>query len=127
MNEGITLLLERMKSHPEEFQDCWDGNYPSSSEDKWGMIKHSVRERMNYLRRQRSHRSDTTEKYGFANLPPLPFLTDEEVEMVYDRLNEINAEAFHHYIMKNMLAPSEGGQERGPKSLQAYPANTTGY
>lgn len=124
MNEAVELLLKRMDSHPEEFTYDW-GNNGSGTSSKWETIRYSIFERMNYIMRKRD-KQEPRDNYGFHHLPPLPFLTDNEVETLYNKFAEANAVAFRNYVMEVLVTGSNPRLANSPVAT-ASPVLTTAY
>ena len=119
MNESVELLLKRMESHPEEFAYEWGPS--SAAQGKWDYVRHGVHERMNYIRRMQAG-AESGKEYGYVYLPALPFLSDAEVETLYDKFNELNAKAFHNYVM-SVIVTGEGKSSLDVAIIGSY-ANT---
>jgi hypothetical protein len=89
MNRGVEVLLKRMESTPEEFQN------QKSSVIKWGWVIQAV------IRRAQS---------GYpTHTADLPFLPDDEVRMIYDKWLELQAGWFTEEVLKTLLANSDPG------------------
>ena len=89
MNEGVQLMLKRMDSHPEEFsQDRYN---------RWSPIMEQV------------HRRISPEP---TVSPALPFLSDEEVALVYDKWLSIQGPLFTDSVMRAIML-EDGGEELG--------------
>jgi hypothetical protein len=88
MNEelsvGVRIFLERCKTNPEEIMDV-----------KWLNVVESV---FNY-------------KETRARSASLRGLTEQEIDLIYEALNELYRAKFDSYIMANVLNADEG--ERG--------------
>ena len=90
MNEGVQILLDRMDTNPEEFED-YSG--------KWGDIIGAIHAR----------KSIPT---GHSKDAPLPFLTDPEVNALYDKLEDVRRENFTADVLRRLAdAPREQIQE----------------
>jgi hypothetical protein len=79
MNEGVKILLERMKTNPEEFTAGEDRPYIFGNGSKWGSLIMQYRD----------------------------YLNEEDKKMLEDALNKINQQAFTEAVMKELLAPEE--------------------
>lgn len=91
MNQGVQILLERMDTNPEEFEE---GNY-----SKWADIIGAVHARKNA---PEAHK----------NTAPLPFLTDPEVNALYEKLEDVRRENFTAGVMRRLAdTPREIVQE----------------
>lgn len=91
MNTGVQILLERMDTNPEEFIE---GNY-----SKWSDIVNAVHTRKN-----------TPEAH--KNTAPLPFLTDPEVNALYEKLEDVRRENFTADVLRRLAdTPKEQTQD----------------
>lgn len=88
MNQGVQILLDRMDTNPEEFEE---GNY-----SKWADIIGAVNARV----------KEKTEGKDYGK--PLPFLSDPEVSALYDKLEDVRRENFTADVMRRLAnAPQE--------------------
>ena len=88
MNQGVQILLDRMDTNPEEFEE---GNY-----SKWADIIGAVTARV----------KEKTEGKDYGK--PLPFLSDPEVSALYDKLEDVRRENFTADVMRRLAnAPQE--------------------
>jgi hypothetical protein len=86
MNQGVQILLDRMDTNPEEFED-YSG--------KWGDIIGAVHARKSI-------------PDGHSKDAPLPFLTDPEVNALYDKLEDVRRENFTSDVLRRLAdAPQE--------------------
>lgn len=101
MNEGVQLMLKRMDSHPGEFsQDRYN---------RWSPIMESVMRRIS---------PEPTVS------PALPFLSDEEVTLVYDKWLSIQGPLFTDSVMRVIML-EDGGEELGQHYYDSTsPTNT---
>ena len=83
-NQGVQILLNRMQSHPEEFVE--------TKNNRWAWVIEKVLVLVEDKNEANSHHS-----------LPLPFLTNDEVEDVYDKYMSIQGEAFTHRVMRELL------------------------
>jgi hypothetical protein len=91
MNTGVQILLERMDTNPEEFIE---GNY-----SKWSDIVNAVHARKN-----------TPEAH--KNTAPLPFLTEPEVNALYEKLEDVRRENFTADVLRRLAdTPKEQTQD----------------
>ena len=91
MNQGVQILLDRMDTNPEEFED-YGG--------KWGDITSAILARV----------KETTESKDYGK--PLPFLTDPEVNALYDKLEDVRRENFTADVLRRLAdTPREIVQE----------------
>jgi len=90
MNQGVQILLDRMDTNPEEFED-YSG--------KWGDIIGAVHARKSI---PEAHSKDA----------PLPFLTDPEVNALYNRLEDVRRENFTSDVLRRLAdTPKEITQQ----------------
>ena len=90
MNQGVQILLDRMDTNPEEFED-YSG--------KWGDIIGAVHARKSI-------------PAGHSKDAPLPFLTDPEVNALYEKLEDVRRENFTADVLRRLAgAPVEVLQE----------------
>jgi hypothetical protein len=89
MNQGVQILLERMDTNPEEFEDY---------AGKWGDIIGAILARKNS--------SDDHSKDA-----PLPFLSDAEVNALYDKLEDVRRENFTADVLRRLADDSVKQQE----------------
>jgi hypothetical protein len=90
MNQGVQILLERMDTNPEEFDD-YSG--------KWGDIIGAVHARKSIPE-------------GYSKDAPLPFLTDPEVNALYDKLEDVRRENFTSDVLRRLAdTPKEIAQQ----------------
>ena len=88
MNQGVQILLDRMDTNPEEFADGGEG--------KWADITGAIHARV------------MEKKEGKDYGKPLPFLTDPEVEALYEKLEDARRENFTADVMRRLAdAPQE--------------------
>lgn len=86
MNKGVQILLERVKSNPEEFTPDITGRYP----DKWRAILQQVEARAN------------------GEMPNyLDFLSDTEIQEVWRALVQVRRDQFTKQIMNTLLRESD--------------------
>lgn len=99
MNQGIEILLSRMESHPEEFEEDWESeSYTITTASKWQRIIHSIRQRVNW------EETDINHPKG---IQPLPFLSSEEVTLVYEKWMSLQGPAFTKQVYKKLLEEKE--------------------
>jgi len=91
MNQGVQILLERMDTNPEEFEE--------GSSSKWADIMNAVTARKNVPE-------------AHAKNAPLPFLTDPEVNALYDKLEDVRRENFTADVLRRLAdTPKELHQD----------------
>lgn len=104
MNHGIDIVLARMDSHPEEFEvppNRYNMTYPRSS--KWEWLTDAVCARVE----QQSARKAVYSKGELGRVITMPWLSDEEVELIYTKFVEIQRGAFNKQVMHTLLQPPE--------------------
>jgi hypothetical protein len=91
MNQGVQILLERMDTNPEEFEE--------GSSSKWADIMNAVTARKNIPE-------------AHAKNAPLPFLTNPEVNALYDKLEDVRRENFTADVLRRLAdTPKEIAQQ----------------
>ena len=95
MNQGVQILLDRMDTNPEEFDD-YTG--------KWGDIIGAVHARKSI---PETHSKDA----------PLPFLTDPEVNALYEKLEDVRRENFTADVLRRLADDSVKQQELWDKPI----------
>jgi len=88
MNKGVQILLERMRSNPDEFVPNVNGHYP----DKWRRIIMAVEMRTNG---------------GKDYKDQLPFLSNEEIKALWDGMQQLQGELFTKRVMNTLLLDAE--------------------
>ena len=86
MNKGLQILLERIKSNPEEFTPDIAGSYP----EKWRAILRQVEARAN----------GEVPKY-------LDFLSDAEIAELWRAMQEVRGDQFTKQVMNTLLRDGE--------------------
>jgi protein-disulfide isomerase-like protein with CxxC motif len=86
MNKGVQILLERVKSNPEEFTPDITGRYP----DKWRVVLQQVEGRAN----------DKSCRY-------LDFLSDAEIAEVWRAIQDVRGDQFTKQVMNTLLRDGE--------------------
>ena len=84
MNEGVQILLDRMDTNPEEFDDY---------AGKWGDIIGAVHARRDI---PEAHKKDA----------PLPFLSDPEINALYEKLEDVRRENFTADVLRRLADDS---------------------
>jgi hypothetical protein len=108
MNEGLSILLARMDSHPEEFSmSDYSGDYYNA---KWAPVINPI------MRRGRDLTSSVPEVLLQSTDYEIPFLSDEEVKVVYAKMMGLQAQSYTNAVMRILL------QEPEPANMQAYAA-----
>jgi hypothetical protein len=91
MNQGIEILIARMDSNPEEFVPDVIGNYPAKWRQTLLKIEHRIRTK-GYL---------PVENEVFVT--ELPFLKEEEIQAMWDKMQSIQADLFTKQVMNTLL------------------------
>ena len=86
MNKGVQILLERLKSNPEEFTPDITGRYP----DKWRVVLQQVEGRAN----------SKDCKY-------LDFLSDAEIAELWRAMQGLRGDQFTKQVMNTLLRDGE--------------------
>lgn len=107
MNEGVEILLARMDSHPDEFDEY----------GPWAWVFNSVVAEIE----SRSGVSPVTNVYNRVS-----FLSDEELHALLDKYKMLQSRAFTNKVMSQLLNPPDqyglsaiGGGVIGISSAQA--------
>lgn len=91
-NKGVLILLNRMDSHPEEFTERRN----LGARSRWDWIIEQVSRRV-----LNGHKGDS------KNRLDLPFLTDEEVDALHDKYQQLQGQAFTNRVMSELLDEPE--------------------
>lgn len=100
MDEVVDLLIKRMESNPDEFCESWDPESDNSvygSEYrplKWRHIIYQLRSRVG---------DDNAARAPNYHSKPLPFLSDEQIERLYAKYVEVQANEFEKYVLRTLL------------------------
>jgi len=97
MNKGVEILLERMESNPDEFTDGYSTTTVAGH--RWKDILEKIHMRMLVIKQE----PDVKPYYRHQ----LDFLSDEDITVLYDKLNTARAEAFTREIMGRLLGSIE--------------------
>lgn len=98
--KGVEILLGRMHSHPEEFEMGIVGhNY-----GQWQDVNTAI-----IVRKTGQYPYSEGPQYQYKTTP-LPTLTEKEIDALYERLMEIQAEAFTKEIVRRTVLASEQEQ-----------------
>ena len=111
MNNGVKLLLQRMDSHPEEFEDRFDPY--RETEGKWDPIIRQIFHRVEIIDRDRGFADKNEKLVGISSrqTKPLGYLTDDEVLTLLAKLNEVQAAMFERKVMRTLLTDERSKQE----------------
>lgn len=103
MNRGVEILLKRMDSNPEEFEDNLDPY--RDDRNKWSSIIHQIKSRMEVIDRDNGNAPYDGEPRvrAITHTKPLPYLTDEEVTALHTKLVEVQGVVFTKRIMSTLL------------------------
>ena len=99
MNEGVRILLERMETHPQEF------NYGILL--KWSDI---IKEIMKHAK-------------GEPNA--VPFLDDAEVKAIYDKLRDLERQEFTAQVLRRLADTPEEPEQLDLPYMPAMPRGST--
>ena len=102
LSEGVKLVLDRMESNPEEFE-CDIG------EGKWGRMLAVVHARMFSF------------KAAVSRPPSEPWLTQYEVEAIWNGYVKVQQNKFHRHVMEKIL---DDGEAERKETRMAYPQMT---
>lgn len=91
-NKGVLILLNRMDSHPEEFTERRN----LGARTRWDWLIEQVTRRV-----FNGHKGDSNYRLD------LPFLTDAEVDALYDKYQQTQGQAFTNRIMSELLDEPE--------------------
>jgi hypothetical protein len=102
VNQGIELLLARMDSHPAEFamEDFANDWYAG----KWSPVLRQILNRGYVLAEP-----NNTVSSAAPVSPSVPFLSDEEVMVVYNKFRQLQNTAFTAAVMRILLEGPEQG------------------
>lgn len=109
MNKGVEILLERMTSNPDEFVPTVPGVLEPI---KWSEIISSVFAR----------------KHGREGHPPyydLSFLSDEDVDALFNKLQSIRGDHFTKSVMATLLTHDSSEEETESITYKAANRATT--
>lgn len=102
MNKGVELLLKRMESHPEEFEDNFD-RYHDREPGKWDNIIREVLHRAEMIDRDNGYKDTSNGIRPVRHAKPLGYLSDEEVLTLLAKLDETHAMLFERRVMATLL------------------------
>lgn len=85
MNKGVEILLNRMDSHPDEFAYSQRSPMLLLKTDRWKWVIEPLMGRIK----------------GDAN--GLPWLTDQEAQLLYTKLVSVQRDAFTSAVMRELL------------------------
>lgn len=91
-NKGVAILMNRMDSHPEEFTERKN----LGSRTRWDWLIEQVSRRV-----FNGHKGDSNYRLD------LPFLTDAEVDALYDKYQQTQGQAFTNRVMSELLDEPE--------------------
>ena len=91
VNQGVQILLNRMDSNPDEFVYSY-GATLKTPKTRWDWVMDAVEIRA------RKHRD------GYRGIDkPFPFLTDYEIELLYDKFSKLQGTSFTNSILRELL------------------------
>jgi len=99
MNQAVKIILTQMEVHPEDFESSYiyeDGLRSNSNKWEW-MLDRIV------------NRLERRPEDGLYT--PFPFLTDEEVQLIYGKFMEIQEGVFTRTVVKTMLSKPKPEEE----------------
>lgn len=99
-NKGVAILMNRMDSHPEEFTERKN----LGSRTRWDWLIEQVSRRV-----FNGHKGDSNYRLD------LPFLTDEEVDALHDKYQQLQGQAFTNRIMSELLDEPEAKLDPLPR------------
>ena len=111
-NKGVEILLNRMDSHPEEFTE----RKSLGGRTRWDWLIEQISRRV-----FNGHK--TNNNYRLE----LPFLTDKEVDALYDKYQNIQGQAFTNRIMSELLDEPEESLAEKQMELFANQAISSAY
>jgi len=100
MNKGVQIILERMKSNPEEFML---NNSIHTEANKWADVIIGIRQRMTKIA------GYPTTQDGLYSMEELSYLTDEEVIAMDTALKGVRRDDFTKRVMGKLLDDAEEG------------------
>lgn len=118
MDEVVDLLIRRMDSNPEEFCESWDPDTDNSvygSEYrplKWRHIIYQLRSRVG---------DDNAARAPNYHSKPLPFLSDEQIERLYAKYVEVQANEFEKYVLRTLLHVEDTARYEAGVALTTAP------
>jgi ribosomal protein S17 len=100
MNKGVQIILERIKSNPEEFML---NNSIHTETNKWADVIIGIRQRMTKMA------GYPTTQNGLYSMEELSYLTDEEVIAMDIALKGVRRDDFTKRVMGKLLDDAEEG------------------
>jgi len=98
LSEGVSLLLQRMKSHPEEF---------NVEHGRWSDVLVSV-----------YHRAHATgNATAVIGVPPDAWMSPSEVEAIWHEYVQLKQKRFHSWVMETLLAGETEGERMDTYAL----------
>jgi hypothetical protein len=97
ISEGVSLLLQRMRSHPKEF-DMEHG--------KWSDVLISV-----------YHRTHVTSTNTVLGIPPDAWMSPSEAEAIWHEYVQLKQKRFHSWVMETLLAGETEGERMDTYAL----------
>ena len=112
-NQGVQILLNRMDSHPDEFT----GHQYGRGMGRWDWVIDGVVARV-----ETKHEPIYEAGLHPSVRVPFPFLTNEEVDALYDKYMSIRGDAFTHRIMRELLEEEPEQNELEERKLVISPS-----
>lgn len=100
---GVNILLQRMETHPEEFYAKDQGRATLTRDPKW----HSVMVSVMQVKFKESARGEAS------------YLTEAEVDALWEGYSKIRRKAFDDYVMDTVLNPEQKLSLTEPQAIQA--------
>lgn len=105
MNKGVEILLERMSSNPDEFlPEIPSSEYPSYPE-KWVAVISAI-----YARKHG--------REGHAPFYDLSFLSDADIDALFNKLQEIRGDHFTKCVMSTLLTDDSSDKRKSEIGLK---------
>lgn len=106
MNKGVEILLERMTSNPDEFlPEIPSSEYPSYPE-KWVAVISAI-----YARKHG--------REGHAPFYDLSFLSDADIDALFNKLQEIRGDHFTKCVMSTLLTDDSSDKRESERLTEA--------
>ena len=104
MNQGVQILLERMDTNPEEFEDDF-----ALGGGKWYDIVQAV-----HVRKDKNEKT-------------LPFLSDAEVNALYEKLEDVRRENFTAAVLRRLADTPQEITQQGLWDKPSYTTSNSPY
>ena len=113
MNKGVEILLERMTSNPDEFLPEVAPREYTHYPEKWGPVISAV-----YARKHR--------REGHAPFYDLSFLSDADIDALFNKLQEIRGDHFTKCVMSILLTDDSSEKETESTTYKSANRYATG-